>query len=168
MERLLLLFLAVVSCDAAQADLIGAGSKEAGISRSEFLAIALLESGIEQRQGKVAPYPLAINIAGKAFYPGSRTEAERLIKNALAHGNENIDIGLMQINYKTHKKLVGSATDLLDVETNVLVASRIIRTAMQSTPSRRIGLGRYHSWKIENSRIYGAKVMAMAKVIENP
>ena len=51
-------------------------------------AIARQESGLN---------PLAVNIAGKSYYPATREEAERLIRQAIAAG-QSFDVGKMQTN----------------------------------------------------------------------
>ena len=51
-------------------------------------AVARQESGLN---------PLAVNIAGKSYYPTTRKEAERLIREALAAG-KSFDVGKMQTN----------------------------------------------------------------------
>jgi soluble lytic murein transglycosylase-like protein len=51
-------------------------------------AIARQESGLN---------PLAVNIAGKSYYPATREEAEQLIQKAIAAG-QSFDVGKMQIN----------------------------------------------------------------------
>lgn len=51
-------------------------------------AIARQESGLN---------PLAVNIAGKSYYPATREEAAQLIQRAIAAG-QSFDVGKMQIN----------------------------------------------------------------------
>lgn len=51
-------------------------------------AIARQESGLN---------PLAVNIAGKSYYPATREEAEQLIRKAIAAGH-SFDVGKFQIN----------------------------------------------------------------------
>ena len=51
-------------------------------------AIARQESGMN---------PLALNVAGKSYYPATREEAEQLIRKAIAAG-QSFDVGTMQTN----------------------------------------------------------------------
>lgn len=51
-------------------------------------AIARQESGLN---------PLAVNVAGKSYYPATREEAERLILQAITAG-QSFDVGKMQTN----------------------------------------------------------------------
>ena len=51
-------------------------------------AIARHESGLN---------PLAVNVAGKSYYPATRQEAEAIIQAAQATGR-SFDVGLMQVN----------------------------------------------------------------------
>ena len=41
--------------------------------------------------------PLAVNVAGKSYYPATREEAEQLIREAMAAG-KSFGVGTMQIN----------------------------------------------------------------------
>ncbi len=51
-----------------------------------LLAVSHAESGFN---------PNALNVAGRPVFPSSRFEAERILKRA----GENVDVGLMQINW---------------------------------------------------------------------
>lgn len=71
-------------------------------------AIARQESGIN---------PLAVNVAGKSFYPATREEAERLISDVLAAG-KSFDVGKMQVNSWWMKRFGIDPFSLLDPVTN--------------------------------------------------
>jgi len=79
-----------------------------------LLAVSHAESGFN---------PNALNVAGRPVFPSSRFEAERILKRA----GENVDGGLMQINWRIWNKKIGlSKADFLDPALNVLLESKIL------------------------------------------
>ncbi len=79
-----------------------------------LLAVSHAESGFN---------PNALNVAGRPVFPSSRFEAERILKR----GGENVDGGLMQINWRIWNKKIGlSKSNFLDPALNVLLESKIL------------------------------------------
>src|SRR3546814_18009674 len=62
-----------------------------------------LESGRSTVQG-LQPHPWAVNVEGKSKFFINNQEALAYIKECLAQGITNIDIGLMQLNWKYHNQ----------------------------------------------------------------
>lgn len=128
-----------------------------------LLAVALQESrkAINKKAKHVAPHPYAIHLSGKAYYPKTKEEAMKIISKLSKCSN--VDIGLMQINWKWHCDKVENVADLLNPFENLQVGSGILRKAMSSSPDDLIlGIGRYHQWKDEKiARNYGRKVYAI-------
>ena len=95
------------------------------------------------------PWALRVGIGkGYSFYPKSRGEGWRLLAVSLAL-TDNVDIGLMQVNWRTWRKTVRSlglnAYDLLDAQTNLKMGCRILTQALATAGSFEARLGRYHS-----------------------
>ena len=90
----------------------------------------------------------AIRNGSNATYAKSKTEAEKLLNQALQETEKyQLDIGLMQINLHWHGHRVSSAAELLDPITNLTVGSSILAEAIKSSPNDlELGIGRYHSW----------------------
>nr|AKS10410.1 Transglycosylase SLT domain protein [Rickettsia endosymbiont of Ixodes pacificus] len=63
-------------------------------------AIAEVESGFK---------PYAIAVSGKSIKSSSKEEAKKIIKEYLAKGITNIDIGIMQINWRWHAQEFGNS-----------------------------------------------------------
>lgn len=107
-------------------------------------AIARQESGLN---------PLALNIAGKSYYPATREEAEQLIRKAIAAG-QSFDVGTMQINSWWMERLALDPLSLLDPATNErwgkwILAEEIVRYGLNWK-----AVGKYHSPDPERGRQY--------------
>jgi hypothetical protein len=100
---LILLFaLLPVQCWAFSADVFLRASAATGIPVELLLAISHVESGF---------HPHAINMSGQPYFPSSRNEALRL----LVRSGDNVDIGLMQVNWGFWGDKFGlSKAELLD------------------------------------------------------
>ena len=134
------------------------------IEASMLYAIALIESGHDKGDRAVAPWPLAINIAGKAHYPKSRADAVNLLETA---GNK-ADVGLGQISLRWHGERVSSPADLLDPRTNIrIVADILIESFRADQNDLELNIGRYHSYNETRARAYGRRVLALTNRLED-
>ena len=90
---------------------------------SFYLAISHVESGF---------HPHAINISGQSFFPSSEYEALGLLKRS----GDNVDIGLMQVNWGYWGDKFGlSKSELLDPQLNVLVGAKILEHCVRVSGS---------------------------------
>ena len=134
-----------------------------GLPSSVVEGIILVESGGN-------PWALRVGIGkGYSFYPKSRAEAWRFLAVSLAL-TDNVDIGLMQVNWKTWGQSVHAmgldAYDLLVAQTNMGVGCRILGEALSGRGTFLARLGRYHSTRPERGRWYARRVLATARGIE--
>ena len=92
-----LVFLLVLlpgQCWGFSPDVFLRASAATGIPVELILAVSHVESSYQ---------PSAINVAGRSFLPSSRNEAEWILKRS----GDNVDIGLMQINWGDWGKRFG-------------------------------------------------------------
>jgi len=139
-------------------------AKAHGVDPLLLYSIALLESG-KKKGNRIGPWPYALhfNEAGVSIHAASLKEA----RFVLAHvTTENVDIGLGQVNYQSHKDKVHRPEDLLDPKINLSVASRILAEAQSSTLDPVLGVGRYHSRTPWRARAYGKKVLAIYRALK--
>lgn len=97
-----------------------------------------------------------------AFFPDDVKTATLLLA-ALLSRSDNVDIGLMQINYKYHVK--GTNIDpvsLLQPDMNVSLGCRILGEAMAASATLWEGIGRYHSYTPSRLRSYAIRVLQTA------
>ena len=143
----LLLFLLSGQCwGGFSPDVFTRASSATGIPVELILAVSHVESGF---------HPSAINVAGRSFQPSSRYEAEWILKRS----GDNVDIGLMQINWGHWGKKLGlSKSELLDPWLNVLLGARILEHCVRVSGSWWKGVALYHSPHDLRQREYVEKV----------
>ena len=143
---LLLLFLLPGQCWGFSADVFLRAAAATGIPVEMLLAVSHVESGL---------HPHAINISGESFFPSSHNEALRL----LLRSRNNVDIGLMQVNWGNWGDKFGlSKSDLLDPQLNVLVGAKILEHCVRVSGSWWKGIALYHSPHGARQREYAQKV----------
>ena len=135
----------------------------------EGLPSAVVEGIIVVESGG-NPWALHVVIGkGYAFYPRSLAEARRFLTVSLAL-TDNVDIGLMQINWRTWGRTIRAlgldAYDLLDARTNMEIGCRVLAQALAGRGPFLARLGRYHSRRPERGRWYARRVMAAARESE--
>ena len=142
----LLLALLPGRCWGFSADVFFRAAAATGMPVEVLLAVSHVESGF---------HPHAINISGEAFFPSSHNEALRL----LLRSRNNVDIGLMQVNWGYWGDKFGlSKSELLDPQLNVLVGAKILEHCVRVSGSWWKGIALYHSPHGARQREYVEKV----------
>ena len=95
---------------------------ERGIPYTVLYAVALTESAKKIRPPAVyRPWPWTLNIAGRGYFFDSRMAAWQALTAWLGTGRRSVDIGLMQVNWRYHKKRLGTPWQALDPYHNLRV-----------------------------------------------
>ena len=124
-----------------------------GIPVELLLAISHVESGFQ---------PHALNVSGRSFFPSSIYEAVRLLKRT----GDNVDIGLMQVNWGFWGNRFGlSKFELLDPQLNVVAGAKILEHCIRVSGSRWKGVGLYHSPENLRQRDYIEKVWRSYRLV---
>lgn len=147
---------------------IDEAATENGINPNLMLAIAITESGRGVGGGTnlVTPWPLAINTPSKSYYPLTYKEAHETLTKAIEEYGDSVDVGMFQVNLYYHGHNVNSPYDLLDIRTNTYVAAGILKTALKSSKTPTIAVGRYHHWAdTARAQDYGTKTLKLAQVL---
>jgi len=122
-------------------------SSQMGISVDLLAAVAWAES-------KMMPY--ALNVRGKAYYFTSKEQARRMLKETKT---DNVDIGLLQVNYRLWGEPLGlQKEDLLDPKVCVITGAMILTYNLQRHRDPWVAIGRYHSGNKKRMRVYQTKV----------
>ncbi len=131
---------AAVSASLACERQIQRAAAQYGIPEGILYSVGLTETG---RKGSLSPY--ALNVEGKAFFPGSLQEAFAQVANSRGQGAELIDIGCMQINLKYHGAEFASLQDMFDPAQNVAYAARFLRQLYNRHETWTMAVARYHA-----------------------
>ena len=120
-----------------------------GVPSSLLLAIAFVESGF---------HPYAINDTGESLSFSSPAESLDYIEKQITQGNTNIDIGCMQVNWKSHQDKFESPRELLIPTTNIRYAASFLKSLYQEFGSWSKAVSAYHSRKLKKSKPYLIKI----------
>lgn len=133
---------------------------EAGLPEGLLPAISLVEAGRGTGNGGIAPWPWTLNQGGKGMYFDTREEALAYLKQAVAEGVTNIDVGCMQLNWKWHAAGFATPEDMIDPARNTRYAARFMVELYNRLGSWETAAAAYHSTNPERGRSYLQKVMA--------
>lgn len=119
---------------------------EYGIPPAIFYAIALAESGrVLDASPALHPWPWTLNIRGQAHFFDRRGAAERALAAALAEGEDVVDVGLMQVNWRYHRARLKEPRAALDPYRNLRAAAAILQGCHQSRQDWWSAVGCYHA-----------------------
>jgi hypothetical protein len=133
------------------ASLISKAEKENQIPSGLLAAIAKLESNTKA---------YALNINGNAVFNKSLEETSGLVKKKLAAGIKNIDLGVMQLNYRWHGDKFSNISQMLMPENNIKYAANLLKSLRNQHGTWHKAVKYYHSAKPEHHRKYSRKVVA--------
>lgn len=111
--------------------------------------------------------PLAVNVAGKDYYPATRQEAERIIAAAQASG-KSFDVGLMQVNRWWIERHNIPPASLLDPDVNRQWGVWILEQEIARHGFNWRAVGKYHSPDAERGRQYAWRVYTAAQKNKSP
>lgn len=115
-----------------------------------LLALADVESNYQ---------PYALNISGKMVISNSVKQAKGIAAQYLQKGKQNIDIGVMQINYFWHGKHFASVAEMLIPQKNIHYAAQLLTGLYKQHGSWHKAVRHYHSANPKYHRQYSQKVL---------
>jgi hypothetical protein len=130
-----------------------------GVPSALLLCIARVESGRATPQG-IQPWPWALNVAGTSRYFANKKEALVYVNKCLAQGMTNIDIGILQLNFKWHSQGFTNLEAMLDPHFNALYAARFLKRLRLQHGSWSKAVASYHSSQPHRGQAYITKVAA--------
>ncbi len=120
------------------------GARRGGVPPEVLHAVALTETGRHQN-GRLRPWPWAINREGKSYWFASHDEALAFARQSLAEGRTSFDVGCVQINYRWHGHAFPSLEAMFDPEWTATYAAQFLRTLYEERGSWSAAAGAYHS-----------------------
>jgi len=130
-----------------------------GVPSALLLCIARVESGRSTTQG-LQPWPWALNVEGTSKYFTSKQEALAYVNECLAQGMTNIDVGILQLNFKWHSQGFTNLEAMLDPHLNTLYAARFLKRLRLQHGSWAKAVATYHSSQPHRGQAYITKVAA--------
>jgi soluble lytic murein transglycosylase-like protein len=128
------------------------------IRPSLVLALIYVES-----RGK--PTALDFNLPHGVSIPKFPPDIEAGLRELWAMPTNNVDIGLMQVNYKYWGKELGlSKQDLLKPDVNIAAGSAILKNRVEKD-GEYWGVGHYHSFTPDKAKLYADMVLKIDKII---
>ena len=138
-----------------------AAERDTGIPSGLLLAIGKVESGrVNPLTGRVAPWPYALNIAGRGVYPPTADAAAAEVRAAQAQGLRSIDVGCFQVSLLHHPAAFASLDEAFDPPRNAAYAASFLASLRARLPSWEAAAGGYHSLTPAFGEPYAARVMA--------
>ena len=133
-------------------------------------AIALKESPRQRPDGYVRPWPWAVHSPKEGegtLYFETSEEALLKIEGLIAEGYTNIDIGIMQINWKYNGHLLPEPARLLLPEHNIELGARILRANLETRHGDlKYALARYHSTYLDRGLRYAESVLFIVEQLQ--
>jgi hypothetical protein len=132
------------------------GAAAGGVPVEVLHAVALTETG-RWHQGRLRPWPWAVNREGRGYWFASRDEALAFARLSLAEGRRSFDLGCFQINYHWHGARFPSLEAMADPMGGAAYAARFLRELYEEFGSWSAAAGAYHSRTPEFARRYRAR-----------
>jgi soluble lytic murein transglycosylase-like protein len=131
-----------------------------GIPQNLLSSISLVESGRWHAEHKrVLPWPWAVNVAGEPYFFETKDQALSFIKQKLAQGIKNIDVGCNQINLYHHGDKFANIEQVINPEMNSEYAASFLKGHYTETKHWPSAVARYHSFTPHLGRMYASKVL---------
>lgn len=127
-------------------------------------AIGLHETSKIHSKHKVPiAWPWTVNYKGKGYYFKSKNEAKDFVKEKIRAGENNIDVGCMQVNLKHHPDAFRSIDQAFTPRYNVSYAANFLVSKYKSLGSWGKAISHYHSSHPTKGKRYKNKVLKIAK-----
>jgi hypothetical protein len=138
--------------------LLKRAEKVHGIPPYLLCAVAVVESGTRSHQH--APWPWTLTVRGKSHFFKNKEKALKSLRAFLNKGIHNIDIGLMQLNFRAHRRAFPNLEKALDPEWNIGYAAYFLTHLYRRSDKSWVqAVAHYHSRKPEHHLTYQRKVI---------
>lgn len=139
-------------------DIAAHTASQFGLPAGLMPAIARVETGLKQGDRGVRAWPWTLNVAGQGYYFKTREEALAKLRQVLAAGTRNVDVGCMQINYRWHADQFGSIEEMMNPEHNTAYAAKFLTRLKKRHGSWEEATKYYHSSDGDRGSAYLGRV----------
>lgn len=119
------------------------------IPKGLLAAIAKVESGNRE---------YAINVGGRSIYASSLAKALSIAQRKINSGVTNIDLGVLQLNYRWHGDQFTSLEEMLTPDKNINYAAKLLKSLYDQHGNWQKAIRHYHSANLKHSIEYSRKV----------
>jgi hypothetical protein len=141
-----------------------AAAQAQGLDPLVLYAIALQESRRLSPDGRVRPWPWTLHVRGRGAlrFETYREAAHKLTDLIGVEGVTNVDIGIMQINWRANGHRLLDPAQILLPNNNIRLGARILRENLKRARGDLVvALGRYHSPHKDRGRRYAESVLSI-------
>ena len=140
---------------------IGYSEKElslliANAEREHQIPAGLL-AAIAKTESRMKAY--ALNVGGRSMFPMSISQAQVVLEDKLNAGLTNIDVGVMQLNYRWHGGEFDSLVEMLIPESNINYAAKLLGSLYARHGTWHKAVRYYHSATPKHHKKYSRKVV---------
>jgi hypothetical protein len=114
---------------------------------------------IAKKESRCTPY--AVSRGRQSFFFSSLKETIPFVQDAYRRGFKNLNVGCMQINFRSHKHSFSNALEMIHPEINIDYAARLLRNAYQRYGSWERAVRVYNSGKPYGSTRYWRSICAL-------
>jgi hypothetical protein len=136
-------------CDLAASE----AAQHTGVPIAVLRAVTLAETG-QSLQGAFLPWPWTIHSQGRGRWFHDANSALIAVESLMSAGEQNIDIGCFQINYRWHSDQFDTIQQMIDPAENALYAAHFLQKLFKETGNWRAAAGAYHSQNSTRSETY--------------
>lgn len=136
-----------------------------GVPLDVLRAITRVETG-RSRDGRLQPWPWAINVEGQGYWFASEVEAKAYVFDIFKAGRRSFDIGCFQINYRWHGKAFRSIDAMFDPHENARYAARFLKDLHAELGSWPAAAGAYHSRTPELAQAYRGRFQTVLAALD--
>ena len=125
-----------------------------------LLGIGKAESGRILKNNEMVIWPWTINHAGKSLFFDNKIQMKSYLLKHIEKGDNNLDVGCMQINLKWHKQNFKDIKDMLAIEPNISYAASFLIQLKNKHGSWKKAIKHYHSSDPIKNKPYLNKVLS--------
>ena len=135
-----------------------------GIPEGLLLGIGKTEAGriIDKKELRV--WPWTVNHAGKSLFFDNKKQMKNYVLKHLTKGDNNLDVGCMQVNLKWHKHNFKQVNDMISPEPNISYAASFLVQLKNKYGNWNEAIKNYHSSDPDKNKPYLDKVLSFWKM----
>jgi hypothetical protein len=128
------------------------------IPKGLLLGIGKTEAGRVSSSKELVVWPWTVNHAGKSLFFDNKKQMSNYVLKHFLKGDNNLDVGCMQINLKWHKQNFKKVSDMFSIEPNISYAASFLLQLKNKYNTWDEAIKHYHSSDPIKNKPYLKKV----------